>query len=125
MHSVTHLIVNKLPHSLTHLPLTLSRPRFLSYRNQSIDLESKLRATGFYMIGISVMKEFFFFFSIGGFFHDHSRFTGLQGKEEGISLTPHYYFYPLHRYCCVLLILRVGACVYCCEKNPYKVLPTM
>ena len=70
MHSVTHLIVNKPPHSLTHLPLTLSRPRFLSYRNQSIDLESKLRATGFYMIGISVMKEFVFvlFFFYRGFF---------------------------------------------------------
>ena len=24
--------------------------------------------------------------------------TGLQGKREGISLTPHYHFYPLHRY---------------------------
>ena len=34
--------------------LTLSWPRSLSYRNQSIDL----RSTGFYMITVSVMKEF-------------------------------------------------------------------
>ena len=30
------------------------------------------------------------------FFHEHSRITGLQGKEEGISLTPHYHFHRLH-----------------------------
>ena len=41
---------------------------------------------------------FFFCFSIGVFFHDHSRFTGLPGKGEGISLTPHYHFHPLHRH---------------------------
>ena len=39
-----------------------------------------------------------FFFSIWVFFHEHSRITGLQGKGEGISLTPHYYFHPLHRH---------------------------
>ena len=38
------------------------------------------------------------FFSIWVFFHEHSRITGLQGKEEGISLTPHYHFHPLHRH---------------------------
>ena len=31
------------------------------------------------------------------FFHEHSRITGLQGKGEGISLTPNYHFHPLHR----------------------------
>ena len=40
---------------------------------------------------------FFFCFSIWVFFHEHSRITGLQGKGEGISLTPHYHFHPLHR----------------------------
>ena len=30
------------------------------------------------------------FFSIWVFFHEHSRITGLQGKGEGISLTPHH-----------------------------------
>ena len=38
------------------------------------------------------------FFSIWGFFHERSQITGLQGKEEGISLTPHYHLHPLHRY---------------------------
>ena len=38
------------------------------------------------------------FFSIGFFFHDHSWITGLQGKGEGISLTPHYHFHQLHRH---------------------------
>ena len=42
-------------------------------------------------------KNFFFFFSTWVFFHEHSRITGLQGKGEGISLTPHYHFHPLHR----------------------------
>ena len=40
----------------------------------------------------------FFFFSMWVFFHEHSRITGLQGKGEGISLTPQYHFPPLHRH---------------------------
>ena len=39
-----------------------------------------------------------FFFSMWVFFHEHSRIAGLQGKGEGISLTPHYHFHPLHRH---------------------------
>ena len=39
-----------------------------------------------------------FVFSIWVFSHNHSRITGLQGKEEGISLTPHYHFHLLHRH---------------------------
>ena len=38
------------------------------------------------------------FFSTWVFFHEHSRITGLQGKREGISLTPHYHFHSLHRH---------------------------
>ena len=38
------------------------------------------------------------FFSIWVLFHEDSRITGLQGKREGIPLTPHYHFYPLHRH---------------------------
>ena len=34
-----------------------------------------------------------FFFSILVFFHEHSRFTGQQGKGEGL-----YHFHPLHRH---------------------------
>ena len=37
-----------------------------------------------------------FFFSIWFIFHNHSRTTGLQRKGEGISLTLHYHFHPLH-----------------------------
>ena len=40
----------------------------------------------------------FFYFSVWVFFHNHSRITGLQGKEEGIPLTCHYHFQPLHRH---------------------------
>ena len=32
------------------------------------------------------------------FFHNHPRFTGLQGKGEDLSLTTHYHFQLLHRY---------------------------
>ena len=42
-------------------------------------------------------KRFCCFFSILFFFHEHSWITGLQGKGEGIFLTPHYHFYPIHR----------------------------
>ena len=34
------------------------------------------------------------FFSIWVFLHEHSRITGLQGRGEGISLTPRYHFPP-------------------------------
>ena len=40
----------------------------------------------------------FVFFSICVFFHEHTGFTGQQGKEKVISLTPLYHFYPLHRH---------------------------
>ena len=38
-------------------PLTLSWWRFLSYRNQSVDSQSKSMDWFLYMIGTSVMKE--------------------------------------------------------------------
>ena len=37
-------------------------------------------------------------FSIWVFFHEQSRFTGQQGKEEAISLIPLYHFHPLPRH---------------------------
>ena len=40
----------------------------------------------------------YLFFSTCVFFHSHSRIKGLQGKEEGIPLTLHYHFHPLHRH---------------------------
>ena len=54
------------------------------------------------------------FFFIWVFFHDHSRITGLQGKEEGISLTPHYHFYPLHRHLDI-------SCTITAESSPLHI----
>ena len=45
-----------------------------------------------------IIVGLFFFFFIWVFFHNHPRITGLQGREEGISLIPHYHFHPLHRH---------------------------
>ena len=45
-----------------------------------------------------VKKVCFFFFSIWVLFHEHLRITRLQGKVEGIPLTPHYRFHALHRH---------------------------
>ena len=39
----------------------------------------------------------FFFFYLGYLSH-YLRIKGLQGKGEGISLTSHYHFHPLHRH---------------------------
>ena len=46
----------------------------------------------------TILKEVYCFFSIWVFSHEHSRITGLQGKGEGISLTPHHHFHPLLRH---------------------------
>ena len=50
------------------------------------------------MLHFLMKPVIWFFFSIWVFFREHSQITGLQGKEEGISLTPHYHFHPLHRH---------------------------
>ena len=47
---------------------------------------------------ISSQITFLIFFPIWVFFHGHLRITGLQGKGEGMSLAPHYHFYPVHRH---------------------------
>ena len=39
-----------------------------------------------------------FFLSVWVFIHEHSRFTGEQGKGESISLIPLYHFQLLHRH---------------------------
>ena len=49
------------------------------------------------MIKIIVMIIAIISFSIWVFFYKHSQITGLQGKGEGIPLTPNYHFHPLHR----------------------------
>ena len=57
-------------------------------------MSTKLGKIATYLNGLLHVK--FFFSSIWVFFHNHSRITRLQGKGEGISGTPHYYFHPLH-----------------------------
>ena len=46
----------------------------------------------------------YIYFSIWVFFHEHSRITGLQGKGEGIYLSPHYHFHPLLRHLDISLV---------------------
>ena len=43
------------------------------------------------------------------FIHNHSRITGLQWKWEGISLTPHYHFHPLHRHLYISWTITAGS----------------
>ena len=38
------------------------------------------------------------YFPIWVLFHQHLRITGLQGKGEGISLSPYHHFHPHHRH---------------------------
>ena len=49
------------------------------------------------------------FFSIRVFFHEHSRVTDQQRKEEAISLTPLYYFHPLHRHLDINRAINAGS----------------
>ena len=101
--------------------LTLSWRRFLSYRNQSIDLFCKSMNWFLYNMA-SIIKDsrrssstyteslflhvvkhnllflFLFFFSIWLFFYEYSRFTGQQVKGEAISSYPFYHFHPLLRH---------------------------
>ena len=49
------------------------------------------------MMMMIIVMMLFFLFSIWVFFHEHSRFTGQQGKGGAITLTPLYHFHPLHR----------------------------
>ena len=60
--------------------------------NLHLEFQNKVTFThGFFFVVVV-------FFYLGFFFHDHLRITGLQGMGEGISITPHYHFHPLHRH---------------------------
>ena len=52
-----------------------------------------------------------FVFFIWVFFHNHPWITGLQGKREGISLTPHYHFHPF--FGMMVVLVPVFKCVNC------------
>ena len=58
---------------------------------------------------ISLKMYMYIFFSMWVFFHNHSRITGLQGKGEGNSLTPHYNLHPVHRHLDISLTISVGS----------------
>ena len=47
-------------------------------------------------VSVFILFVCLFLFSIWVFFREHSWITGLQGKGEGNSLTPHYHLHPLH-----------------------------
>ena len=69
----------------------VSKKKFIQHRSLK---NNSVRTNNFSF----VFSQPFFFFSIRVFFLDHSRNTGLQGEGEGISLTSHYHFHPLHRH---------------------------
>ena len=51
------------------------------------------------LVFFNVKLKLLFFCSVCFFFfHDHSRFTGQQGKGKGIYSIPLYHFHPLHRH---------------------------
>ena len=57
-----------------------------------------LKKPVFFNVKLELLFFLFFFLSGFFFFHEHSRFTGQQGKREGIYLTPLYHFHLLHRH---------------------------
>ena len=54
-------------------------------------------------------QEYIYIFSIWVFFHEHSRFTGQQGKGESIYLTPLYHFHPLRRHLDINRAITAGS----------------
>ena len=77
--------------SLDNLQIVYEKD-FLQFRTGSMNSGKNFRKAGV------PIPPTVFFFSMWVFFNDHSRITALQGKGEGISLTPHYHFHPLHRH---------------------------
>ena len=69
---------------------------FASYIPEGVS--EKLMKIALILYWFSVKYSEFPFFFIWVFFHEHLRITGLQGKGEGVSLTPHCHFHPLHRH---------------------------
>ena len=86
-------ISNGLLNDSLSIPSSVSKEEWEALRELLNDWNSVIKQAD----KSSCMVVFFFFFT-WVFFHNHSQFTGQQGKGEGISLTPFYYFHPLHRY---------------------------
>ena len=51
----------------------------------------------------------FSIFSTWALFYKHSRIIGLQGKGEGIQLTPYYHFYPLRKHLDISRVIAAGS----------------
>ena len=72
---------------------------------QNIGKNSKIGtkwAENKYMLKVNIRNKRkkcgIYFYCISVFFHEHSRFTGQQGKGDAISLSPLYHFRPFHRH---------------------------
>ena len=62
-------------------------------------LWSELKITSSWLLFVSNrFNHSSIFSSIWNFFHEHWWIRKLQGKGEGIFLTPHYHFHSLHRH---------------------------
>ena len=81
--------------------IILNHPTDLVLQNADKNVYEKIPilrkyADGYAATSLTLHSFVCVFFSFWVFFHEHSRFTGLQGKGKAISLTPLYYFHPLH-----------------------------
>ena len=88
--------------------VSLKMAKFYSVKRSFTYFQEDLLSTTFFWSGLLQFSFFTFitrnrkfsssFFSIWIFFHNHSWTTELQGKDEGVSLNPHYHFHLLHRH---------------------------
>ena len=81
--------------------VTPNHPTDLLFQNTDKNAYEKITilckyADGYAATSLTLHSSVCVFFSFWVFFHENSRFTGLQGKGKAISLTPLYYFHPLH-----------------------------
>ena len=97
------LILTKFVRSVRPSIVSLIRnhPTHLLLQNSDKNAYEKIAilrkyADGYAATSLTLHSSVCVFFSFWVFFHEHSRFTGMQGKWKAISLTPLYYFHPLH-----------------------------
>ena len=87
-------ISNGLLNDSLSIPSSVSKEEWEALRELLNDWNSVIKQAD----KSSCMVVVVFFFFTWVFFHNHSQFTGQQGKGESISLTPFYHFHPFHRY---------------------------
>ena len=67
---------------------------------ESLEVKNKVKYT-LQLVSVVLLTFLFFFFVCFFFLFSFTNIhesQGLQGKREGVSLTSHYHFYPLHRH---------------------------